>query len=37
LLTGQRVVPRRATAGGFVFKYPQLQSALRAALGRSES
>ena len=32
LLTGQRVIPRRAVAEGFVFKYPQLQSALQSIL-----
>lgn len=33
LLTGQRVVPTRATAQGFKFKYPDLASALSAILG----
>ena len=33
LLTGQRVVPKRATAEGFKFKYPDLASALAATLG----
>ena len=32
LLTGQRVVPRRATAEGFAFEYPELPQALSAAL-----
>jgi NAD dependent epimerase/dehydratase family enzyme len=32
LLTGQRVVPRRATAEGFAFKYPDLTSTLAAIL-----
>ena len=32
LLTGQRVVPRRAMAEGFAFKYPQLSAALSAVL-----
>jgi len=32
LLTGQRVVPRRATAEGFEFKYPDLTSTLAAIL-----
>jgi hypothetical protein len=32
LLTGQRVMPKRAIAEGFVFRYPQLPSALSAAL-----
>lgn len=33
LLTGQRVVPKRATAEGFKFKYPDLASALAAIVG----
>ena len=33
LLTGQRVVPKRATAEGFKFKYPDLAPALSAILG----
>jgi uncharacterized protein len=32
LLTGQRVVPRRAMAEGFAFKYPELSAALSAVL-----
>ena len=32
LLTGQRVVPKRATAEGFAFKYPELPSALSSVL-----
>jgi len=32
LLTGQRVVPKRATAEGFKFKYPELPSALSSVL-----
>jgi uncharacterized protein (TIGR01777 family) len=32
LLTGQRVVPKRAIAEGFAFRYPDLRSALCAAL-----
>ena len=32
LLTGQRVVPKRAIAEGFTFRYPELPSALSAAL-----
>lgn len=32
LLTGQRVVPRRATGEGFAFKYPELPAALAAVL-----
>lgn len=34
LLSGQRAVPRRLEAGGFTFRHPALESALRAALGR---
>jgi hypothetical protein len=34
LLHGQRVVPKRALALGFQFKYPDIETALRAALGR---
>ena len=37
LLTGQRVIPRRAIDEGFVFRYPALQPALRAVLSQSES
>jgi uncharacterized protein (TIGR01777 family) len=33
LLTGQRVVPARATAGGFGFNHPQLAMALESILG----
>lgn len=32
LLTGQRAVPAKATALGFTFTYPDVQSALRAAV-----
>jgi len=32
LLTGQRIVPRRAMAEGFAFKYPELSAALSAVL-----
>ena len=32
LLTGQRVLPAKAQALGFEFRYPQLEDALRAAL-----
>ncbi|HXF68566.1 MAG TPA: TIGR01777 family oxidoreductase [Thermoflexus sp.] len=35
LLTGQFVLPRRLLEAGFVFRYPDLESALRAILGRS--
>ena len=34
LLGGQRVVPSRAAAEGFTFAYPELDAALRHALGR---
>jgi NAD dependent epimerase/dehydratase family enzyme len=34
LLGGQRVVPSRALAEGFTFAYPELDAALRHALGR---
>jgi NAD dependent epimerase/dehydratase family enzyme len=30
LLTGQRVLPRKAQALGFTFRYPRLEEALRA-------
>ena len=33
VLTGQRVVPKRATGMGFAFRYPQLAPALAAILG----
>lgn len=33
LLTGQRVVPRAALEAGFVFRYPELEGALRDVLG----
>ena len=32
LLDGQRVIPKRALESGYVFKYPELEAALRAAL-----
>lgn len=35
LLTGQRVLPRQAQAGGFVWAYPRLEPALRAIYGRA--
>jgi NAD dependent epimerase/dehydratase family enzyme len=34
LLTSQRVMPARLAASGFEFQEPQLEPALRAALGR---
>lgn len=34
LLSGQRVVPERATSEGFAFRYPSLESSLRHALSR---
>jgi len=34
LLTGQFVLPRRLLEAGFVFRYPDLESALRAILAR---
>jgi uncharacterized protein len=34
LLTSQRVVPARLQASGYAFRYPVLEIALRAALGR---
>ena len=34
LLGGQRVVPERLTKGGFDFRYPALEAALRLELGR---
>lgn len=33
LLTGQRVVPRRAESEGFVFRFPDLKDSLRRAVG----
>lgn len=35
LLSGQRVLPRRLTAAGFVFDYPELSAALRHELGKA--
>jgi uncharacterized protein len=35
LLTGQRVLPARAQALGFAFRYPQLEPALRAIYSRT--
>ena len=35
LVDGQRVVPQRAVAAGFVFQYPESGAALRQLLGRS--
>jgi hypothetical protein len=37
MTTGQRVVPARAFASGYVFYYPELERALRATLGREGS
>ncbi|ADU51556.1 domain of unknown function DUF1731 [Thermaerobacter marianensis DSM 12885] len=34
LLSGQRAVPRRALAEGFVFRFPEVEPALRDVLGR---
>jgi hypothetical protein len=34
LVTGQRVLPAKARAGGFVFRYPDLGGALREIYGR---
>ncbi len=36
LLTGQRVVPAHATAGGFQFKYPELEAALREVVAAQD-
>jgi uncharacterized protein len=36
LLTGQKVVPARALAEGFAFRYPDLPGALAAALGDAD-
>jgi NAD dependent epimerase/dehydratase family enzyme len=33
-LTGQRAVPRKALAAGYVFRYAGLREALRAVVGR---
>ena len=33
LVTGQRVLPDKARAGGFAFEYPELEGALRALYG----
>jgi len=35
LVTGQRVLPEKAQASGFVFRYPELESALREIYGRA--
>jgi uncharacterized protein (TIGR01777 family) len=35
LVTGQRVLPERALAGGFAFLYPELEGALREIYGRA--
>jgi uncharacterized protein (TIGR01777 family) len=34
LVTGQRVLPEKARAAGFVFAYPELEGALRGIYGR---
>jgi len=34
MTTGQRVIPRKAMAGGYTFQYPTLETALRAILAR---
>lgn len=34
LLSSKRVLPRRLEEGGFAFRHPQLETALRAALGK---
>jgi hypothetical protein len=34
LTTGQRVIPAKATAGGYLFQYPTLESALRAIVNK---
>ena len=34
LLTSKRVIPERLLQAGFEFQYPELESALRQALGR---
>ncbi len=34
ILAGQRVLPTRAQASGFTFSHPDVESALRAILGR---
>lgn len=36
LITGQRVLPRRALEAGFRFEHPEIESALRDLLGKSE-
>jgi NAD dependent epimerase/dehydratase family enzyme len=35
LLLGQRVVPARALAEGFTFRFPQIDTALADLLGRT--
>jgi hypothetical protein len=36
ILNGQRVLPAKATLHGFEFRYPDLESALRAIYGGSD-
>ena len=36
LVTGQRVLPRRAEEAGFRFEHPEIEEALRDALGKKE-
>ncbi len=37
LVTGQRVIPRRAEEAGFHFAHPEIEAALRDLLGRKET
>lgn len=37
LVTGQRVLPRRALEAGFAFEHPEVEAALRDLLGRKET
>ncbi|MEE8329086.1 MAG: TIGR01777 family oxidoreductase, partial [Thermodesulfovibrionia bacterium] len=36
LLTGQRVIPKKITEAGYQFKYPDIDSALRAIFGNKQ-